>query len=321
MNARTGGARRIEIGNETRRLLVEKLKAGPEIITYAEDPTLASLCTVLGLQFEMGKRESDRLSPFFGVEVPLSGDSPWCHEIFTQDGEFGIRFARREGGALEVRHPDFCHILDPSSFDETGLLSSVVIFPARVAKAYAAKGFELVIVRDWLLTSALCEKEEERVTYLYANEWEIQNNIAHTQASLMLQRRLAFSGTHDIADHLLGADAVRFDECRDLFLEAAQVFTHVFWKRTSATKQKLLLSYLIGVVLDDLAQPRWYGSAKHRYLAQKALDELLHITRVQDVDSFALPPSFQHLVDSLRAKEKPLFHLESGFSQFLSYLN
>ena len=318
MNSRVRG---IRIESETKRILVEKLKNGPELITYAEEPTLASLCTALGLQFEMGKRDSDRLSPFFGVDVPVSGENPWCNEIFTHEGEFAIRFFRADKQLLEVRHPDFCHILDPSSFAETGALTQLVIFPARVARTFADKGFGLVVVRDWILTSALCDSEENRVSYLFANEWEIQNNIAHTQAKLMTQRQLAFSGTHDIADHLLGADAARFDECRDLFVEAVQVFTHVFWKRASATKQKLLLSYLIGVVLDDLAQPRWYGSLKHRFLAKKALDELLQIAQAQDVGTWALPPSFQQLIDSLRQKEEPLLQLESGFTQFLKYLH
>ncbi len=317
MKSRTRG---IQIAGETRRLLIQKLKNGAEVITYAQEPALASLCTALGLQFELGRKDSDRLSPFFGVDVLEAGDNPWCSEIFSQEGEFALRFWRRDGVELEVRHPDFCHILEASSFNESGKLVQAVIFPGRVAEKYRAKGFELVVVRDWLLASSLSEDGDSRVAYLYANEWEIQNNIAHTQAKLMTQRRLAFSGTHDIVDHLLNADVSKFDGMRSLFLEADAVFTTVFWKRASATKQKLLISYLLGVVLDDLAQPRWYGSQKHEYLARKTLAELLNVAYSQDCNSLALPKEFHDLVSSLRAKTLPMPHLDQGFTQFLQQI-
>lgn len=242
--------------------LARRVREQSELIRFDAEPALASLCASVGLQFELGKPAFDRLSPFFGATDLET-------EIICTDSEFGVRLKRKDGGAFQARHRDLANVIDPSSLDERGELSRIVIFPARVAKTYARKGFELVVVRDWILSSSLAEDDESRVPYLFANEWEIQSNIARTQAWLMTKRRLAFSGTHDIADHLLSADADKFGALSGLFEEARDVLDE-----GPPSNAHLLVAYFIGVLLDDLAQPRWYGSAAHATAIREALREL-----------------------------------------------
>lgn len=299
-------AQSLKIDEAVKQRLVVKLRQHGEAIRFGDDPALASLCSCLGLQHELGQPELDRLSPFFG-RMPGAG-RPWRSELVASPEGFGLAISPVDGRRLEVRHEDFRWILDRESFDDNGTLSRLVIYPAKVANTFAAKGFELVIVRDWLLTSCLVDSAE-RVPYLYANEWEIRNNIARTQIGLMLGRRLAFSGTHDIVDHLLGADAARFDESRALLERARNVFEACEWNAP-----QLLLSYLIGVALDDLAQPRWYGSRDHHWLVGRALDHLPALAGGER--ALVLPASFHEMVRRLRAKG-PAAPLTIAFRYFL----
>ena len=380
--------------------LIELLRNQSEVFSFEDEPALASLCTSLGLRFEMGHPRFDRLSPFFGVDVSMAPENPWVSRIVTGDSDFGIELRRRNGEPLHVRHRDFHRILHPGSFDERGELSRILIYPARVAAAYRSVGFDLVIVRDWVLTSCLAANDQERVSYLFANAWEIRNNIAKTQAGLMLRNRLAFSGTHDIADHLLGADAAKFDGSREVCRLAESALARIShqvsmlgggegrlvgraedragppqpakpvgdpdghlgspidfvdWgglngtsspggppiarseaaKRPDPSPQQtagekcglatippsspaLVLSYLVGVLLDDLAQPKWYGSRAHTALARKALALLPSLASADDCGDLRLPESFHTLVQALRAGPEPIESLDAPLALLLS---
>jgi hypothetical protein len=303
----------LQMDSSSRRRLAEKLQAGTEILRFEEDPLLASLCACMGLHFEIGDPAYDRLSLFFGVDP--AAENPWRKEIITAGEKIGLRLTRKDGRPLEVRHPDFANLLDASSFDEKGELTRLVLFPADIARTYATKGFDLVIVRDWFLNTCLGD-DERRVPYLYANRWEIEENIALTQARLLARPQLAFFGTHDIADHLLQLDRDRFESFRPLYDEVLGTFDEVFPAGEKKSGPVLLVSYLLGIVLDDLAQPRWYESRRHEALARMAMPALRALGGARGPTA-DLPPSFHSLVERLRSDETSLEGLETAYLGFL----
>lgn len=291
--------------------LVSLLQTKPEIFSSADDPALAALCTCAGLQFELGERDFDRLSPFFGVDIANIRENPWASEIFIQDGRIGIKLWRKDGVALCVKHQGFSDIIDPSSFDARGELFEIVIFPADVAEKFRHKGFELVIVRDWILNSSLCLDQQKRVSYLLTNEWELDRCIANMQARLMTNHQLAFFGTHDVVDHLLGADRQRFDAFQTLFCRVQESLARV---SVNASKAQRMVSYLMGVVLDDMAQPRWYGSQKHASLLQWAEADL---ERTFPHDVKILPQSFHRLAAVLRDRSASVDSMRKDYHCFI----
>lgn len=290
-----------EVTPELRASLIRRLKTKERIFSIESDPLFASLCACLGLQFEVGKPALDRLSPYLGVTGSAESGAQWQSEIITHGDDIGIRMWVPGIAEFRPRHKDFAEVLHPFSIGPDGLLSQIVIFPRQVANRYKAKGFELVIVRDWLLSSSLSEGESGALNYLLVNNWEIENNTAIDQAQLMANGQIAFSGSHDIVDHLLGGNRERFDLQRTGFLEVREKFARVFDGKRAPRSMDLLLSYAIGVLLDDLAQPRWYGSERHARLLRSAA-QLLGDERFcpGDVRRLELPVTFHQMIEKLR---------------------
>lgn len=307
----------LKIDSEVKRRLLQKLALLGEVIGFEEDPALASLCACLGLEFELGKKDYDRLSPFFGVDISELVVNPWLVEIIAKEDKIGLSLTRKDGGRLQIRHPDFQYILAPESFTSDGTLSRIILFPSDIARNFKNRGFELVIVREWVRTSCLNPDPSTQVQYLYANRWEIEANVALVQGKMMEKRQLAFSGTHDIVDHLLGSDFRRFDLFSSVFREAKRVLTEVFPIGSTPSRSELLLSYLVGVLLDDMAQPKWYGSKEHEILLLMAL-KTLEKRKVEVLNStqLSLPSSFHTLVANLREGTNNLLQLSRDFSTF-----
>lgn len=276
--------------------LITKLRAKPQIFSYDSDPMLASLTCALGLQFEIGKPDWDRLSSAFGIG--LNENNPWQTQIVTFNDQIGVRLWQPDSTELTPRHTDFTHILHPLSMDASGRLSQLVIFPNQVSEKYKKnRGLELVIVRDWALTSFLNQGE---VHYLVANRWEIENNTAKIQAEIMTHGQVAFSGTHDLVDHLIGGDVKGFHQRYELYSRINSIYKNF---PSPAKNLSLVISYIVGVILDDMAQPVWYESAAHENLLKKTAG-LLAKSFSSDYDrkDLSLPPSFAALMTSLRKK-------------------
>lgn len=280
--------------------LAERLQREERIIPFDRDPLLASLICCLGLQSEIGVAGLDRMSICLGVDLSATSTNPWKSEIISLDGCIGIRMWVPGLEELSPKHPDFMDILHPLSLDERGRLSRLVIFPQQVAQRYKNRGLELVIVRDWALSSFLASERENSVNYLVTNRWEIEINSAEIQSELMYLAQVAFFGTHDLADHLLGGDGKVFAEKKEFFGSVRNLYREVFAARV-VKKSTLLVSYLIGVLLDDLAQPSWYRSTAHHALVERSLHLLKQTAGwPSDIDDLEPPQSFHRLVEDLR---------------------
>ena len=198
------------------------------------------------------------------MDDPFS--SEWKVEIVEGAFGFGVSFEPKSEIQLIPRHADFRYFLSKESFSAAGDLQKIVIFPGEVAAFARSRGFELVVVRDWIMSSTLAVNNEQKVRYLKANSWEVANNNALTQMDLIQNSQLAFSGTHDLVDHLLDMDLDALKQSDDLFQKVGQCFKLCFSGKSNSdsSNEQLHLSYLIGVMLDDLVQPKWYGSTRHR---------------------------------------------------------
>jgi len=279
----------------------------PEIFRYSDQPELAALLACLGIQSELGNKELDRLAPILAT-TPDHWSS-WKNEIVQFDGQIGIRIWNPL--VKELRVPDSFHeVVHGLSFapgNQDGAISELFIFPNLIATILAARGIDLVIVKTWVLSTFLAEKDP--VNYVRANVWEIENNATRLQVEFMSQSQLPFSGLHDLVDHMIGADPQGI--CDSAYLPQLKEF---FLKKTSSsssdswTPEELTFSYVIGALLDDLAQPPLYRARRHHYLlglAMKSLERAKEGTSTKK--SVKYPPSLNQLMALLRNQKVDFF--------------
>lgn len=293
----SGAWKKFELSDELLAGLEKKTARKEEIFSFRSDPLLASLISCLGLQFELGKPDQDRLSFLLGVDLSKYEINPWRTEIVTLGDQIGLRAWVPGMKELRPLHEDFRFIFHPLSLSRDGNLDQLLIFPNLVAEAYQAKGIELVVVRDWALSAFL--SRQRNLNYQKTNKQEIEENIALIQMRLMRNKQLALTGTHDIADHLLGGHAAGLELSHPLLNEIARVYDKAF-KAAPASRRSLVLSYLIAVVLDDLAQPQWYNSEAHLQVARRACGHMEGSLGTEDIAQIFLPQAFHELVTAFR---------------------
>ncbi|MBT4763263.1 MAG: hypothetical protein HOO06_16330 [Bdellovibrionaceae bacterium] len=299
-----------DVSEEKSKQLREMLKAKPQVFSLEEEPVLGPLLTCLGLQFELKNKCLNRLNPYF--EVPC--ETNWQSEIFSEDGNIGIRLWVEGVTQLMPKNKDFAYILDASSFDKNGILNELVIFPLNVYEHFRQMGMELVIVKDWVLDTFLCS-EEDRVNYLIVNSHEVKSKTAMIHTSLVAERKFPFSGTHDIVDHLIAFNEEGFQQNLPIIKKANRVFAEI--KDDHLSSMQLVVSYLVGVIVDDLAQPRWFGSNKHINLADILLDNLKSLKNSAEI-SLELPPWANLLIEQLRDQDKTWVDMEETFLERLN---
>ena len=273
--------------------LARKLSLQPSVLSFHHDPLLSSALASLGLVQEVGHPTNDELlrhmkDPFSGQEV-----KKLQAEMVTHQGKIGVRI---EGdGPLHCDHPHLSRIMD---FENTRS-DQMVFFPSDIAHHLAAQGIEVVIYRPWAENSVLTEVDPNQSFYM-TNLWEIQNNDALSMAKLLAKRQLVFLGTHDLVAHVAGASREAWD-----FLEALAQDLIPELDLEPGFHQSLphlLLTYLIGVVLDDLAQPR-NDRETGRLRAIGLLREKLRWAKAEVPPQEAhweIPPEFSAAVETTR---------------------
>jgi hypothetical protein len=245
-----------------------------EVFSIEDQPALGALCALRGLVFEFLKPQLDRLSPFFGIEFSEVRDDFKLQVVESSEWGLGLCIERISGRKFEARHPDLVHLLNRESLVEMEL-KKIVIFPLEVADRIKKLGFKLVIVRDWILQAALHRSGSPVLNYFICNDWELENVISATQARMMCNHELPFFGTHDVVDHLFGLSRQAF---RSSHLRAAKVYPALYnlhQNRANAETVDLKIAYVVGVLLDDLAQPKFYNSKKHLEVLKNLNEALL----------------------------------------------
>ena len=307
---------KIKISELAKKKLAKKIELMPKVFSFSDYPTMAAICSCLGIAYELGSSEMDRLSPYLGFDIGGSKENPWEIDFVRSEGEMGIQFSRKDRKPIVPRSPELALVLDPCSFDKDGVLSKAVIFPNQVAKKMKTRGFELVIVRDWILRSALESSRGENLNYLKANLWELESNIALTQLSLSANKQLPFFGTHDIVDHVFHASIDEYNQNSDLVVATKKVFKEEFHPKFKDDHAKLTIAYLGAVILDDLAQPAWYSSKAHRTVlgwVNKNLPKMKIQHKKTNINT--VPSVFHEIVELLRSRSFPVEKMQTAFQK------
>ena len=282
----------LNLGDNFPSKLQTMLSQKGEIIKFSTDPALSALCASLGLKSEFGSKSRDRIYPFLGFsDEPIN----WHSEIVEDKGDIGVVFNPVSQIKITPRHPDLRYILDSQSFDSAGNLSRIVIFPRRVAETYKEKGLEVIVVKNWFTSSFF----QEKVNYLVANQWELHNDTGLMQAKMLDSGQLAFSGTHDIVDHLIGFDKELYTKSVGISKEVCLDFENQNTRNHFFNK---CLLYAIGVFLDDIAQPVWYESSAHIWVIEKLIEAKKEHNLTADINDKTkkLPQSFHNFVKCVR---------------------
>ncbi|MES2768508.1 MAG: hypothetical protein V4596_05115 [Bdellovibrionota bacterium] len=282
---------------------------------------MASLIACLGIQFDLGKKDWDRLSAPLNVKIG-GASNLWKSKLISFKDEIGLCLWSSEIDEFKPDHIDLKYILHPLSLDENHKLSRLIIFPNLIAQHYRKLGINLVIVKKWALSSFLAEAKNT-TNYLLTNELEMTNGTPLIQAQLMATNQLAFQGTHDLADHLLGANRFGLERNQSFYALIHDKMEKALLQEHSRPNIMRVLAYLMGVILDDMAQPIWYNSEKHYQTLKKALNNFENLEKFSsDKADLSLPPSFHALVSVLRDNK---FNAEPGeaydnFIKSLCYL-
>ncbi len=284
-------------------LLRGRLLAMPEVFAFADEPELAAWVASVGLQREFGTI-NDELARF--VFDPLTGTAIPAAKLraeLVRYGEaVGVRLWSKEHDRLEIRLVGLRALLDPRfSFREDGTLYQCVFFPASLAKIAALEDTELVIVRDWALNTIFGNFDPAK-SYYQTNFWELENNDALRFARLLEARKLPLLGTHDLVAHIAGARAEAWPDLSARATKVRETLERYFGTLRAPTIASLVLPYLIGVLLDDLAQPPNYGAIGRRVVIDQAL-EAVASGRIDPRRPFALtrfPESYEKAVQIAR---------------------
>ncbi len=256
----------LSLAPDAKAKLARIVAVKPDVFSLIDEPALGSLLSVLAVQSELGTA-LDRLSAALGFLG--ASEASWSTRVLRSETDgYGLSLARADH---EVFRPESAAVIECFSVHDEG--RRLEFFPLRIARLKREQaGIDLVIVRDWILNGALSDDPSRAVNYVTANVWEMMQNIGQRQAELMLKRQLAFFGTHDIVDHVGGSTR----EGTERFLpEVARIQAQLrgaLWER-APREVDYQFSYLLAMVLDDLAQPRWYRTLTHPHFVERCLRE------------------------------------------------
>ena len=129
------------------------LKRMPPVFSAREHPYLFSLCSCIGIQHEIAS-SMDRLSPYLAFDLERNNKDITAGIAFSHE-QFYLELTRPSQKLFTPRSAELAKFLSvESQLSESGL-SKIVLHPLRIAIQMAELGFELVIVRDWILELSL----------------------------------------------------------------------------------------------------------------------------------------------------------------------
>lgn len=255
--------------------LRRRLSRMPSTFSVLEEPELAAMIASYGIQREIGSVNDD-LAPFlYDRESSKPVDkSSLRSEIVQWRKHIGVRIWSTESNRLDLRlrwlsellHPAFCFNADES-------LHQLVFFPEFIAKITALQGVQLVIVKQWALNTVFGEFDPHK-RYYQANSWELKNNDGFVFANMVRQNRLTLLGTHDLVSHVPGVRAEKWAPLREDAECVYRTIANYLGELVSPSISALVLPYVAGTLLDDLAQPPNYGSRRHRVLLKFVLEAM-----------------------------------------------
>jgi hypothetical protein len=229
-----------------------------EICSFSSDPTFFAMIAALGIQREVGTA-NDELARFdfdseSGQVVPKESLRA---RLIRYRRKIGVRIWAEGYPKLELRFYGIQALLHPGlSFNQDGTLEKLVIFPEIISKIASLEGVDLAFVRPWALNSVF--ELHPFDTYYLTNIWELKNLDALRFATLVENRQIPFLGTHDLVAHIAGTQSGAWSQLQARGKRVKDVLSDFLADTPNPWIGSLILPYIAGILLDDLAQPPVY---------------------------------------------------------------
>ena len=225
-----------------------------EITPFSADPKRAARVAAYGISREIGGPNDEIARFLFDRKTGSPIDRARVRaELVDWKGYSGVRLIDSAGWDVRVRgFADFRH---PKMKD-------IVIFPELVARVLEKRGIEPVLVRRWGLNSIFGGFDPSK-NYYQANMWELAQNDGLLYAKIVARGGLALLGTHDLVGHVAGSTREAWSELTVLAGRVHDDLSEMFDGGETGNVPTLLLSYMIGTIFDDLAQPANHASPAH----------------------------------------------------------
>lgn len=277
-----------------------------EVIPVLNDPSFAGLVVSLGIQQEIGSIHDQLADYIFDPDTQiLVPRSVLRAELVKLRDKVGVKIWAEGFSALDIRIAGFRSLLHPDySFNPNGSIRECVIFPESVAKIAALEGTEVVLVRPWGLNTIFGGFDVSK-PYYETNMWELANYDTRRYAKLLKNRQVAFLGTHDLVSHIAGLKKAAWSELQLRGEKSFDLLEAFSLESKKLQPYALVLPYLLGVIMDDLAQPANYESWSRKYI----FDLIFNSIQRRDIGSresrllFHFPPAYEELIDLARSED------------------
>ncbi len=301
--------------------LTRRVEGSPEIIPFSDDPAFAGAVAAIGMGREVGTYNDELARFLFDQRSGAAIDrAALGSELVRYGSKIGVRIRAKGVQSIDIQFRGIQELLHPTlSFDVDGKLQQLVIFPASVARILEQRGVNAVLVRPWALNT-IFGRFDPKMHFYETNMWELTNVDTSLFARLISQRQIPFLGTHDFVAHIAATDGTRWTRLQERGREVLAVMEEYLQNAPTPSLASLVLPYLAGVLLDDLAQPVTYDDETRSVPLRVILD---HLQR-KSIDPNArgllthFPPHFAHLIELARFQD--LKEVQRSAEQFVQHL-
>jgi hypothetical protein len=301
--------------------LKARLSQLDDTFPFHHDPEFASTVAAVGMQREVGTHNDDIARFLFDHKSGELIDRKSLRvQLVRYRNNVGVKIWSTMTDAIEVRFKGFTEYINPQfSYDADGRLKQLVIFPQSVCQILALHGVEAVIVKPWAMNTIFGGFNPQDNFY-QTNMWELANNDTVRFSELVAARQVPFLGTHDFIAHIVGTDGARWQTLAPRGDEVHKTLQHYFAGVMHPSLPALILPYVAGVLLDDLAQPPSYDdptrSIPLRYVMDAISSREIAPNSKQVLTRF--PTSFEKLIDLARLR--PLVEVRESAKKLVDNL-
>jgi hypothetical protein len=307
--------------DEQRAELKARLLQMSDVVAFKDDVTFASSVAAIGMQREVGSHNDDMARFLFDrrSDLPIARESLQA-ELVRAGSAIGIRIWSTQTDDIDIRFRGMREYIHPQySYTEDGRLHQLVIFPESVCQILALQGVEAVLVKPWAMNTIFGGFHPQDAFY-QTNMWELSNNDTMRFSELVAKRQVPFLGTHDFIAHIVGTDGSRWERLAargaDVHAKLQQYFEGV----EKPSLPALILPYIAGVLLDDLAQPPSYDDPTREIALKHVIDAISSRAIIPDQKQILMrfPESFAKLIDLARLR--PLAEVQQFAKTYVAHL-
>lgn len=184
-----------------------------------------------------------------------------------------VRLACSKKIFLEIKHPELKEIITCNDHE-------ILISPMKIADFIHSKGITPVFVKSWAIQIFFSSFDLQK-DILTEQLWSFKNNDVILYSQLVADHKIIFQGTHDIVGHITGLNREGFSFAAEVGRNIFKKLHMHFGKYKKGNLPSHLIPFLIGLLLDDLAQKPYYFST----IRAQAIEELLKC-----IDDFKIDP-------------------------------